>query len=289
MSLARASARRITNRGSPSYGSPPGLSTSQNSRPTLWVSPVRHGRIRNVPGSGMATMSDSSIRLNPVIDEPSKPMPSSSAPGSSSRPTAKDFSWPKMSVNQNRMNSTLCSSTWASTSLAPVVLSGAIAIEHLLCFVCLKDGLALFAGADPHRVLHGEHEELAVPHRARAGVAQDHVLDQVHVLRLDHALELELGPQVHGQLGAPVVLGDRLLPARALDLADGQAREARLEQILADRLESLVPDVGDDHLHAVTSPGRAVAMDAPAGAGSRTAARPPEAAPISGAGMNCSG
>src|SRR5215210_1059891 len=106
---------------------------------------------------------------------------------------------------------------------------------------------------------------------------QDRVLDELHVLRLDHALELELGPQVHGQLGAPVVLGDRLLPPRALDLADAEAREADLEQVLADRLEGLVPDVGDDHLHAVTSPGRAVAMGAPAGAGSRTAAGPLEA------------
>jgi hypothetical protein len=35
---------------------------------------------RNVSGSGIATMSDSSIALKPVIDEPSKPIPSSSAP-----------------------------------------------------------------------------------------------------------------------------------------------------------------------------------------------------------------
>src|SRR6476619_6119377 len=56
-------------------------------------------------------MSDSSIRLKPVIDEPSNPMPSASAPSSSSRPTAKLFSWPLMSVNQKRMNSTPSSST----------------------------------------------------------------------------------------------------------------------------------------------------------------------------------
>jgi hypothetical protein len=41
----------------------------------LWVSPVRHGSSLNVDGSGMAIMSDSSIRLNPEIDEPSNPMP----------------------------------------------------------------------------------------------------------------------------------------------------------------------------------------------------------------------
>ena len=47
------------------------------------VSPSFHGIIWNVSGSGIATMSDSSIALNPVIDEPSKPIPSSSAASSS--------------------------------------------------------------------------------------------------------------------------------------------------------------------------------------------------------------
>src|SRR5918999_4005821 len=204
----------------------------------------------------MAIMSDSSIRLNPVIDEPSKPMPSSSAPASSSRPTANDFSWPKMSVNQKRMNSTFSSSTRASTSAARVpVSSGAIAIDaRLLSFVCLQHGLALLAGADANRVLDGEHEQLPVADGAGPCVPQDHVLDQIHVLRLHDALELELRAQVHGEGRAAVVLGDRLLPAGTLHLRDREAREAGLEQVLADRLESLVTDVRDDHLHAVTSP-----------------------------------
>jgi hypothetical protein len=94
----------------------------------LWVSPVRQGRIRNVSGSGIAIMSDSSIRLKPVMDEPSKPIPSSSAPASSSRPIANDLSWPKMSVNQSRTNSTLCSSTCASTSGALARVSSMVAI-----------------------------------------------------------------------------------------------------------------------------------------------------------------
>jgi hypothetical protein len=44
-----------------------------------------------VLGSGIATMSDSSIRLNPVIDEPSKPMPSSSASSISAGVIANDL------------------------------------------------------------------------------------------------------------------------------------------------------------------------------------------------------
>src|SRR5918992_4228830 len=209
----------------------------------------------------MAIMSDSSIRLNPVIDEPSNPMPSSSAPASSSRPTANDFSWPKMSVNQKRMNSTFSSSTRASTSAARVpTSSGAIAIDRHLLWVGLQHVLALLAGADADRVLDREHEQLAVADGARAGVPQDRLLDDPDVLRLHDALELELRPQVDGELGAAIVLGDRLLPAGALHLGDREAREAGLEQVRADRLERLVPGVCDDHLHAVTSPARTAAV-----------------------------
>src|SRR5262245_36283098 len=166
----------------------------------------------------MAIMSDSSIRLNPVIDEPSKPMPSSRAPGSSSRPTANDFSAPKMSVNQSRMNSTFSSSTRASTSAARVpVTSGAIAIGgHLLVIVGLEHGLALLAGADAHGILDRQDEELAVADVAGAGVLQDRVLDDPHVLRLDHALDLQLRPQVHRERRPAVVLRDCLLSPRAL-------------------------------------------------------------------------
>jgi hypothetical protein len=51
----------------------------------------------------MAIMSDSSIALKPVIDEPSKPIPPSKASSRSSELIENDFSWPRMSVNQSRM------------------------------------------------------------------------------------------------------------------------------------------------------------------------------------------
>ncbi len=63
----------------------------------------RQGSTANVVGSGMAIMSDSSIALKPVIEEPSKPMPPSKASSSSSLPIENDLSWPRMSVNQKRM------------------------------------------------------------------------------------------------------------------------------------------------------------------------------------------
>src|SRR4029453_17963750 len=88
---------------------------SQNMRPTerSWG---RYGRIANVSGSGSAIMSDSSIALKPVIEEPSKPIPPSSASSSSSLVIAKLLSCPRMSVNQSRMNFTSRSSTAVATS-----------------------------------------------------------------------------------------------------------------------------------------------------------------------------
>ncbi len=55
---------------------------SQNIRATP-CSSGRHGSTANVLGSGIAIMSDSSIGLKPVIDEPSNPIPPSNASDSS--------------------------------------------------------------------------------------------------------------------------------------------------------------------------------------------------------------
>ena len=66
----------------------------------------------------MAIMSDSSMALKPVIEEPSKPMPPSKASSSCSAEIEKDFSCPRMSVNQRRMKRMLFSATSALTSSA---------------------------------------------------------------------------------------------------------------------------------------------------------------------------
>ena len=76
----------------------------------------RQGRTANVDGSGIAIMSDSSIALKPVIEEPSKPMPPSKASSSSRALMENDLSWPRMSVNHRRMNRIPCSSASALTS-----------------------------------------------------------------------------------------------------------------------------------------------------------------------------
>ena len=71
-------------------------------------------------GSGIAIMSDSSIALKPVIDEPSKPMPPSNASSRSFALIENDFSWPRMSVNQRRMKRIPRSSASALTSCGVV-------------------------------------------------------------------------------------------------------------------------------------------------------------------------
>ena len=68
-----------------------------------------------VAGSGMATMSDSWMRLKPSIEEPSKPIPSANAPSSSWLVIVKDFRNPSTSVNQRRTNRIPRSSTVRST------------------------------------------------------------------------------------------------------------------------------------------------------------------------------
>ena len=117
IACARSSARRSTWRGSPSYGVCSGVITSQNIRPTP-CSSGRHGSTANVLGSGIAIMSDSSIALKPVIEEPSKPIPASNASSSSAALIENDFSWPRMSVNQKRMKRISRSATIAFTSSA---------------------------------------------------------------------------------------------------------------------------------------------------------------------------
>ena len=96
---------------------------SQNIRATRLSCSGRQGIRLKVEGSGIAIMSDSSIGLKPVIEEPSKPMPPSKASSSSEALIEKLFSWPSRSVNQRRTKRTSLSSQKARTSLAVVGLS----------------------------------------------------------------------------------------------------------------------------------------------------------------------
>src|SRR5581483_5263001 len=88
---------------------------SQNNRATP-CSVGRQGRTANVLGSGIAIMSDSSIGLKPVIEDPSKPIPPANASLSSEELIENALSCPRMSVNQRRMKRMFRSATIAVTS-----------------------------------------------------------------------------------------------------------------------------------------------------------------------------
>ena len=119
MSDARFRFRFSTYRGSPSNGSPPGIKISQNMRATARCSVDRQGSSWKVSGSGSATISLSSMRAKPSIEEPSKPIPSSRAPSNSSAVMAKFFNIPRISVNHSRMNLISCSLAFLSTYSLP--------------------------------------------------------------------------------------------------------------------------------------------------------------------------
>src|SRR6266550_558405 len=91
-----------------------------------FVSPSFHGIRWKVSGSGIAIMSDSSIALKPVIDEPSKPIPSSSAFSTSLGVIAKLLRWPSMSENHRSTNSTPSFSIRARTCLRDCSLEVAL-------------------------------------------------------------------------------------------------------------------------------------------------------------------
>src|SRR3954453_20271444 len=74
------------------------------------------GSSEYVDASGIAIMSDSSIALKPVIEDPSNPIPPSNASSRSAALIENDFSWPRTSVNHRRMKRMPRSSTAALTS-----------------------------------------------------------------------------------------------------------------------------------------------------------------------------
>ena len=100
-------------------------------------------------------MSDSSIALKPVIDEPSKPIPSSSAPSSSSGVIAKLFRCPSRSLNQRSIDSIPSVLHFATTCCRASSLDVARFFDSTCCAispprsVCSKNGKAPSADTNP--------------------------------------------------------------------------------------------------------------------------------------------
>src|SRR5436190_4486495 len=105
------------------------------------------------------------------------------------------------------------------------------------------------AGANAHRVLDLDHENLAVADLAGFGRAGDRLDDAVGAIVRHHDLDLDLGQEVHGVFGAAIDLGVALLAAEALHLGDGEPGDPDLGERVAHVLELERLDDGGDQLH----------------------------------------
>src|SRR4051812_17583865 len=139
-------------------------------------------------------MSDSSIALNPVIDEPSKPIPSSSAPSSSDGVIAKLFRCPSMSVNQKR---TYSAPSFFSCFMTSLRASGSEVARSLLSIIPIALSLLFAEERSWSQKRSGEVNPLEFPlvteffvHPAHRSVAQVVLRPQVAVLRALRRLDL---------------------------------------------------------------------------------------------------
>src|SRR5581483_4074468 len=101
---------------------------------------------------------------------------------------------------------------------------------------------AELAGADPHHLGHGQHEDQAVAGLARVGGGDDRLDGALGDVRRHHALDLELRQQADVRGRAPVVLGVALLAPAALDLGHVEAADPDLVERVLHLLQALVAD-----------------------------------------------
>src|SRR6267143_429250 len=106
-----------TPRGSPAKGLPSAVLMSQISLATRLVSSPQ-GKIWKVPKSGVSSISDSSIRTNPSIEEPSNMISPARAFSNCDAGISTVLLMPRMSVNCSRRKRTLLEVARSRMSLA---------------------------------------------------------------------------------------------------------------------------------------------------------------------------
>src|SRR5579864_9524639 len=123
----------------------------------------------------------------------------------------------------------------------------------------LQRGGVGLAGADAHRVIEPEDEDLAVADLAGLRRRRDGVDDLVDLIGGAGDFQLDLRQEAHGVFGAAIDFGVALLAPVALHLGDGQSLNADLGQRVADLVELERLDDGHDdfHVHDPLSPDRA--------------------------------
>src|SRR3954468_13372658 len=121
---------------------------------------------------------------------------------------------------------------------------------------CVVVGLT---GADAHGAIEVVDKDFAVADLAGLGGVTDRGHDLVFDAILDTDLDLELGQEVHGVLGAAINLGMALLAAETFHLGHGHAVDAERGERVANLVELERLDDGDNELHGSPLIGRLVA------------------------------
>src|SRR5579863_400508 len=129
-----------------------------------------------------------------------------------------------------------------------------VSLLSILVRVSSKGRGVGLAGADAHRMVEAEDENLAVADLSGFRRRGDGLDDLVDLVGRTSDLELDLRQEAHGVFGAAIDLGVALLPPVALHLGDGQSLNADLGERVADLVELEGLDDGHDDFHCCNLP-----------------------------------
>src|SRR6266478_5076067 len=172
--------------------------------------------------------------IQPRIDEPSNPRPSSKTDSvSSEMGTLKCCQSPMKSMNFMSTMTACLSFASPMTSLPFGILCCPLLWEIRLE---LQRRLASLAGADPDHFVHRGDEDLAVSDAPRPGGPFDRFQSLWHHLVRKHDLDLHFWQEVDDVLGAPVELGMSFLTPEPLHFGQLERLDDGLDLLHCRRL-----------------------------------------------------
>src|SRR5712664_1199494 len=220
------------------------------------VASFMNGSMTALSGSGTTNMSLAWMGAQPRMEDPSKPSPSSkTASVNSAIGMVKCCQRPTKSMNFRSTITAFLSCASPTTSLPFAIFHSSVCAPSkgtaAAPLTFLERRLASFARADADDLVHGGHEDLAVPDAPGLGRALDRLQGFWHHLVGQHHLDLHFWQEVDDVLGAPVQLGVPFLTPESLHLGDGETQHADVRQRLLHLVELEGLDDGFDLLHAV--------------------------------------
>src|SRR5436190_18736291 len=219
------------------------------------VGSFMNGSISAVSGSGTTSMSLAWMGIQPRIEEPSKPRPSSNTPSlSSAMGMVKCCQRPRKSMNFRSTMTACLSFASPMTSLPFGILCCPLLWEFPLR---LQRRLASLAGADPDHFVHRGDEDLAVSDAPRLGGPFDRFQSLWHHLVREHDFNLHFRQEVDDVFGAPVELGVSFLTPEPLHFGDREPEDSHVRERLLHLVQLEGLDDGLDLLHCRRLLGRA--------------------------------